>query len=207
MTWIRLACERNGVPELIPSITVEWNSRFTRRMGDALYSPITFQAKIRLSTPLWPRATEQDRFETVVHETCHVIVKYRFNPLIKDHGPEWKEAMRNCGVEPLRLHSVDRTGLARRQRRFALLGCPNQGIDHKCRITAKEFNQLRRGTEFYCKRCGLVVTRESAMEEDRVTLHVPLSVQQASTPNYPDQEQQVATSVSSHCPDRPVSTS
>jgi len=168
-SWVRFACECNAVPELAQAIVVEWNPRFTRRMGDAMYSPITYQARIRLSLALWPRACEEDRRETAIHEACHIIVKYKVGPLVADHGPAWKAAMRNCGVEPLRTHSVDRTGLARRKRRFILAGCPNQGMEHKCRITAREFNMVQLGAEFCCKKCGALVNRESATEEDRAT--------------------------------------
>jgi len=79
--WIRFACERNEVPELAQVVVVEWNPRFTRRLGDAGYSHVTFRATIRLSIPLWPRATDQDRRETVIHEVCHIIVGYK-------HGAE-----------------------------------------------------------------------------------------------------------------------
>jgi SprT protein len=164
--WVRLACERNEVAELAQAIVIEWNRRFTRRLGDAVFNPITFQSKIRLSIPLWPRASFQDRYDTVIHEACHVIVWQKFSQLVAPHGPEWRQAMMNCGVEPLRTHDVDRTGLARRQRRFILLDCPHQGHDHKCRMTAKEFNQIQRGAVMKCKKCGLVVGRESAVEEE-----------------------------------------
>jgi SprT protein len=70
-SWIRFACERNGVPELAQVIVVVWNSRFTRRLGDAAYNSTTFRARVRLSVPLWPRASEVDRRETVIHEACH----------------------------------------------------------------------------------------------------------------------------------------
>ena len=161
---IRYACERNGVPELTKVIYIEWNSRFTSRLGDAIYNSISMGARIRLSVPLWPRASENDRRETVIHETCHVIVgfKHGFGPAA--HGSEWRGAMQNCGVEPRRLHSVDRTGLARRRRLFILHDCPN---DMKCRITTRQFNLLRRGTQMWCKVCGLHLNRESAVEEER----------------------------------------
>jgi SprT protein len=165
--WIRFACESNKVGELAQVIVVEWNWRFTKRLGDAGYSPTTYRARIRLSIPLWPRASDQDRRETVIHEACHIIVGYRFGFVATAHGSEWKAAMQNCGVEPLRLHSVDRTGLARRQRRFILLDCPNHGMERKCRCTTREFNLLRRGKEFWCKVCGLHLTKEAAIEEDR----------------------------------------
>jgi predicted SprT family Zn-dependent metalloprotease len=102
--------------------------------------------------------------ETVVHEACHVIVgfKHGFGPAA--HGAEWKKAMRNCGIEPHRLHSVDRAGLARRKRRFILCDCPNE---QKCRILVRPFNLLRRGNEFWCKVCGLHLDQHSSIEEDR----------------------------------------
>jgi SprT protein len=165
--WIQFACDCNEVPELFQVIVVEWNRRFTRRLGDGMYSPTTFRARIRLSIPLWPRASDQDRRETVIHEACHVIVKYKHGAFVADHGPEWKAAMLACGVEPLRLHNIDCTGLFRPRRRFILLDCPNEGIERKCRCTAREYNLLRRGTEFRCNNCGLHLTENSAVEEDR----------------------------------------
>jgi SprT protein len=164
--WIRFACDSNGVSELAQVIVVEWNPRFTRRLGDAGYRPTTYRARIRLSIPLWPRTSERDRRETVIHEACHIIIGYRFGFVAAPHGSEWRLAMRNCGVKPLRLHSVDRTGLARRQRRFILLDCPNEGIERKCRCSAREYNLLRRGEEFWCQNCGFHLTKESAIEED-----------------------------------------
>ena len=166
-SWIRFACERNEVSELAQVVVIEWNRRFTRRLGDAAYRSTTFRARIRLSLPLWPRTTEEDRRETVIHETCHLIAFYKFGQVAAPHGTEWKEAMQNCGIQPTRLHSVDRTGLARRQRRFILLDCPNEGVVRKCRITAREFNRVRRGQEFWCRNCGLHLDQKSAVEEDR----------------------------------------
>jgi SprT protein len=168
LNWVRWACHQNGLPELAQAIIIEWNRRFTRRLGDAVFNPITYQSRIRLSIPLWPRASSQDRMETVVHEACHIIVWHKFDLFVAPHGPEWRQAMKNCGVEPLRTHDVDRTGLARRQQRFILLDCPNHGIEHKCRMSAKEFNQIRGGAMMECKVCGLVVQRESAVEVDRM---------------------------------------
>ena len=165
-SWIRFACDCNNVDELAQVIVVEWNPRFTRRLGDAGYSPTTFRARIRLSIPLWPRSTEEDRKETVIHEACHLIAFYKHRVVTAPHGTEWKEAMKNCGIEPLRLHTVDRTGLARRQKRFILLDCPHHGLEKKCRCTAREFNLLRRGKEFWCKVCGLHLDQESAIGED-----------------------------------------
>ena len=161
--WIRFACDCNSVSELAQVILVEFNPRFTRRMGDGGYDHLTYRATIRLSIPLWPRASAEDKKETVIHEACHCVVGFKHGQ-VAAHGLEWKAAMRNCGVEPLRTHTVDRTGLARRQRRFVLLDCPNQGVKHKCRINAREYNLVRRGTEFWCRNCGLHLHQNSAIE-------------------------------------------
>ena len=92
--WVRFACECNQVPDLAQIILVEWNPRFTSRLGDGGYnSRVLFGARIRLSLPLWPRASEEDRRETVIHETCHVMVGCKFGRQARHHGPEWKEAM------------------------------------------------------------------------------------------------------------------
>jgi len=165
--WIRFACKRNSVPELAQIIVVEWNPRFTCRLGDAIYSPSTYRARIRLSSTLWPRASEKERRETVVHETCHIVVGYKHGYVAYPHGAEWREKMRNCGLKPLRTHRIDRTGLARRQRRFILCDCPNQGVEKKCRIGVREFNLVRWGKEFWCKVCGLHLNQNSSIEEDR----------------------------------------
>jgi SprT protein len=165
--WVRLACECNDVSELAQTIVIEWNRRFTRRLGDAVFNPITFQSKIRLSIPLWPRASIQDRMETVVHEACHLIVWHKFGLFIAAHGPEWKQAMEKCGVEPERTHDVDRTGLACHQKRFILLDCPNQNTEMKCRMGVREFNLVQRGVVMECKVCGLVVRPEAVVEEER----------------------------------------
>jgi SprT protein len=163
--WIRFACECNEVPELAQVILVGWNARFTRRLGDASYSPRSYRARIRLSVPLWARATEEERRETTIHEVCHVIVGYKFGP-VPSHGSQWKQAMRNCGLKPIPTHNVDRTGLSRRQRRFVLIDCPNSGIEKKCRIGARVLGRMRRGTEFRCKVCGLELDGMTVVEEE-----------------------------------------
>lgn len=135
-------------------------------MGDGLWSPTRMLGRIRLSVPLWERASEQDRRETVIHEACHVVVFYK-DGNSSSHGLEWREAMLNCGVEPNRTHSVDRTGLTRRQRLFVLCDCP---AEKKCRIGVRMYNLIQRGAEMRCKICGLDLDRNAAVEEERKAL-------------------------------------
>ena len=68
---IEEACRACGVPELSGRIRVFWNSRFIARMGDACWDQVRGVGLMRLSRPLWPKASDEERRETVIHETCH----------------------------------------------------------------------------------------------------------------------------------------
>lgn len=52
------------------------------------------------------------------------------------------------------------------ERRFIFLDCPNEGIEYKCRCTVNEYNLLRQGSELWCKKCGLHLTKDSPIEEE-----------------------------------------
>ncbi len=107
------ALDRPEIAEL--RVYLEFNNRFTRRMGSAKWTGPK-SGRVRLSAPLWPRASETERRETVIHEACHVV-QFHIYPRGKGHGAEWKHLMRLCGVKPERCHHVDRTGIAKKQRR------------------------------------------------------------------------------------------
>ena len=123
-TWLQEAREimnvtfmELGYEELIPSMSISFNNRFTARLGDASY----LLRQIRLSAPLWPLAGEDERFQTVVHEVCHIVTNHE-NYQIKGytskppaHGNAWKAVMRRAGVPVKRCHNVDRSSLKRKQ--------------------------------------------------------------------------------------------
>lgn len=170
--WIDFACEQNGVRQLSDSIMVEWNSRFTRRLGDAVYFRSTGLGRIRLSIPLWPRASDQDRRETVIHEACHVIVGYKFCNA-PHHGAEWKAAMRACGIKPSRTHEIDRTDLTRKKRLFVVLDCPNPDIKRKCHVGVRLRNRLQKGDVITCRVCALVIDGTAKVEPAEVVVPQP----------------------------------
>jgi len=122
-----------GHAELIDSLFISWGSRFTGRMGDALYVGDSIRASqhrsrqyalngrivhIRFSCPLWPRATETERTQTVIHEVCHLVANHEAylagRPRPK-HGREWKAVMRRAGVAPERCHNVSNKGLGQKK--------------------------------------------------------------------------------------------
>lgn len=90
---------------LSPTIRLEWNSRFTRRMGDALVTGPS-AGLIRLSRPLWPHATPAKRRNTMIHEIAHIYADLEKRR--SGHGPRWKKYMRLFGIaEPERCYTVN----------------------------------------------------------------------------------------------------
>lgn len=165
--WIDFACDSNGVPELKYKIKFQFESSFTRRMGDAMWDRKKKQGIVRLSSPLWPRASEQERYETVVHEACHVVVGYKNeNRRVQPHGEEWKRAMLACEIQPNRTHCVDRKGLARNKKRMIVSDCGNPEVANKCRVTSVQLNQLKCGTTLHCKVCRLNIDFHGLEEDD-----------------------------------------
>lgn len=96
-------------------VEIQWRSRFTSRAGDAQYKLRPYpHGVIRLSLPIWELADNSERYQTVIHETCHIVQKYLW-PMSKAHGYEWQRLMRKCGLEPRRCHNVNTAPLKRRR--------------------------------------------------------------------------------------------
>lgn len=155
---IREAFIRLGYPELNDRVRVEWNPRFSSKMGDARYISMT-NCRIRLSEPLWPRATEAERRHTAIHEACHIVVghEYSLNYLSserpKPHGKEWKEKMIECGEAPTRCHNVDTNGVKNSRKKFVYhCDCPGEAKIH--RVGPVKHRRIQTGQQYYiCKKC------------------------------------------------------
>lgn len=136
-------CFMLDADDLIPRLSWEWNGRFTTRMGDATWPA----AVIRLSTPLWPRASVEERRETVIHELCHVLTGHKFGKM-DGHGARWQSLMREAGYRrPGRCHLVSNDGLVPR-------------VEAACRcqihkITSHKAGQIRSGKKVWvCRSCS-----------------------------------------------------
>jgi SprT protein len=131
----------------IRAVIIEWNSRFTRRMGDACIK--NGVGVVRLSRPLWSRATDADHQQTVVHELCHVVQRHKYGRHDAPHGRIWQHYMRKCGFEPRRCHSVKRDDLRRQTRKYAAR-CACQTHE----VGAVRARRIVSGTMSYvCKKC------------------------------------------------------
>ena len=143
ITLMELDCE-----SLIPQMSISFNNRFTSRMGDA-----NFRLKrVRLSAPLWPVAGKEERFQTVVHEVCHIVARYMHWPRnIKSHGWEWKDTMKRAGVPVERCHNVDRSSVKQVPRKKHRTVCD-------CReymMGSVRYRRMVSGLRYYtCNYCG-----------------------------------------------------
>jgi predicted SprT family Zn-dependent metalloprotease len=151
--WIKEACEANGMPELTSQIKWEFNSRFTRRMGDA--QPGT--KHIRLSAPLWERADEDEQRNTVKHEVCHLIAPRLLAMVGKRedaHGAMWRACMRVAGEHASRCHNVNTDGLKVGRKKYkARCSCRTLEIG-----ATRRNRMLKKKMTYFCKLCGTSIT-------------------------------------------------
>lgn len=148
--WIDFTLQQNGVSYLSNMIRVRWNKRFVKKFADAGYGGNPPRGIIRIGTRIWERASETERRETIIHETCHIVAFHLHGTEIKPHGTEWKAAMAKCGVEPIRCHDVNLFGIAL----FRVLGCPKPE-DERCTFSRRTFTHMKRtGAIFHCTICG-----------------------------------------------------
>jgi predicted SprT family Zn-dependent metalloprotease len=168
---IEYACNEMGCDDLIPHIKVEWNNRFTTRLGDAKYSgairdprPV---ALIRLSTKLWPTMKKEDQEDTILHETAHLIDSFvngnRF-VMMQDrsgHGRTWKEIARRVGARPRRFAKQSEAAFAkfaRKKTKYTVkCACKNPHVVSKNLVTKMRKGQMRR-----CRRCNRLLRVNTA---------------------------------------------
>ncbi len=148
---VAFACRMGDVPELLGRIRVAWGARFTARMGDARWDAVRKAGLIRLSAPLWPKASEAERRETVIHEACHVIADFKFGRN-QGHGDGWRHMMMLCGYpDAKRCHAVDREAIVRRRQQSrvkARCACPD-GVS----VGPTQARRIRAGVAYHCRHC------------------------------------------------------
>lgn len=131
---------------LIGKIKIEFNGRFTQRLGDARYNPKSKKGEIRFSRPLWPRTDDTERYNTIVHEVCHIVTHKLHGYAAKAHGREWKDLMILCGVKPDRCHNVP---VDHRFQQRVSAWCECQ--EHL--ITKNKRTRIINGQLYFCRTC------------------------------------------------------
>jgi SprT protein len=142
---IQYACDCNGCPELAGRIELEWSTRMFKTMGFAIRGK--GRRIIRLSVKLFGRADEFEQWDTIIHETCHLIAD-SVNPKGAAHGTTWAACMRRAGCEPEVYHSVDTGGLTTEY----IYNCPNGCDDFP--MTVRKHRNLQSGrVRRICRKC------------------------------------------------------
>ncbi len=161
--WVAETKTRLGHSGL--AIRVEWSTRLTNAMGKAFCPRVLgMPQRIKLSSQIWPRASQEERRETTIHEVCHIIAYHealqngtRINP----HGYEWQVLMRRCGLVPERCHNVNLLGIGNRTH-IAKCGCSERAV------TTRIANAIRDGSGHYCSRCKTTLTLDGSPPEAKI---------------------------------------
>jgi len=145
-------CERCGHPEVAGRIELRWSQRMTSAMGNASRrNMMAYHYTIKLSTPLFLRATVDERRQTIIHEVCHVLDGIVNNRKMS-HGPTWKAMMKRAGVTPQRCHNVDTSGL-RKARKTYRYTCPNGHKSYELGAIRHRNMQSVGGRKYICPVC------------------------------------------------------
>lgn len=144
--YTKIACEANGMPDFWKEIKFKWLNKLKSRAGDASKKNGVYL--MRLSIPLFSRATEEQKKETVIHEVCHLI-NFKQGLYNEKHGDFWRTAMIRSGYpNPQRCHKIDRTGLYKPQDRIEMVcDCRSHAI------SKRRYNSFLRGTIYRCNFC------------------------------------------------------
>jgi len=143
--WIKEACAANELPMLHHKIVFEWSTTMTRAAGKAYYA----QYRIRLSVPLWPKASRQEREETTKHEVCHIIAYHKVQEI--GHQYSWQRCMLNCGLEPEIYHHIP---IEDKRKSMKCIDCGT--ISSFGPVQLSKFMQ---GLDYRCRRCGCSLRR------------------------------------------------
>lgn len=88
--------------------------------------------------------------QTVGHEVAHLVVYALYGARAKSHGAEWKQVMREFGLDTRATHDYDVTGV-RRSRSPYIYAC---GCDVEIRVGALRHKRASRGAIYFCRRCA-----------------------------------------------------
>ena len=147
-------CVKAGHAILPALIRVEWNGRFTRRLGDATYNHATKNGRIRLSTQLWASMNEYEKTDTVLHEVAHIINMYRgtHDKTRGGHNNAWKQICRTIGAKPQQYAPASTADFAQFRRR-ATRHAVSCGCNKPHMITSHRLTKMKKGHRYGCRLC------------------------------------------------------
>lgn len=106
--WVKETMTRLGHAELGTEVIITWRRVFSKigisewcvhRNGDTGERLRVSGFKLSFSENLWPYIPTKERYETVVHECCHLVDAIENNNDDDPHGKNWINLMRSLGRE------------------------------------------------------------------------------------------------------------
>ncbi len=86
---------RLGAPTTLPLVRVKFTPGTSNKGGECQYKASTGECIIRLHGGVWAEFTEEERFDTVLHETAHAIEFRRYGG--SDHAARWQHIAKSIG--------------------------------------------------------------------------------------------------------------
>ncbi|WP_334014427.1 SprT family zinc-dependent metalloprotease [Alteromonas sp. S167] len=121
-----------------------------RRSGKNAGSAFLQQNRINFHPVLFKENTEAFLTDVVPHEISHLLVWQLFGK-VKPHGNEWQSIMRGVfNREPNTTHSFDTKSAVKT---FAY-----QCQCNTYSLSTRRHNNVRKGTQYRCKRCNQILT-------------------------------------------------
>lgn len=93
---VEATCERNNVPELYLKIKF----KFVHSLPNEFCRCYLKSKRIEISRQLWNNTSLEDKRNAIVHETAHIIARYKYGSEIEDHGFEWSKCVKVVGEVP-----------------------------------------------------------------------------------------------------------
>lgn len=91
-------------PEKSKLISFDYNSKLTSTIGYARSFPMPH---ISLSPVLFAVAPPSERYNTIVHEVCHLCAVFKDGHIAgRGHGANWAILMAKCGLPAIRCHDI-----------------------------------------------------------------------------------------------------
>ena len=135
------------------AIRVDITGSFRRKLGECRpLSPVdrdaetTVEYEIRIARRLFEDGREDRWRDTVRHEVAHAFVLDTVGSKVDPHGPEWKDAARRAGADPVaRCEDEDIVDAA------YVLACPNGCFE---RGYIKRSKRIKQPWQYTCDECG-----------------------------------------------------
>ena len=104
LLMVRSVFAKLGYPTLAEKTEIHWRQMY-RDVGASEWrvrkpDGTVISLKILFSAKLWPYMSRKQRYDTIVHEVCHIVDVHLGNIYGDPHGPSWSRLMRKMGVTP-----------------------------------------------------------------------------------------------------------